>query len=186
MDQGGKSYCRFLNGDDNSFVDIIREYQEGLILYLYNFTGNIHTAEDLAEDTFVRLVTKKPRFHAEKASFKTWLYTIGRNIALDQLRREGRALRAPLEDCEELCGIAASPESVYVQKEQHLLLHKALWQLKAEYRQVLWLIYFEDFSTKEAAAVLKKSVHNTETLIYRARLALKCELKKEDFIYEEL
>ena len=51
---------------------------------------------------------------------------------------------------------------------------------------MLWLVYFEDFSTKEAAILLKKSVHNTETLVYRARKALKAQLEKEGFIYEEL
>ena len=59
-------------------------------------------------------------------------------------------------------------------------------KLKPEYRQVLWLIYFEEFSTKEAAAVMKKSVHNTETLAYRARMSLRKQLEMEGFDYENL
>ena len=47
-------------------------------------------------------------------------------------------------------------------------------------------MYFEDFSQKDAAVLLNKSVHNTETLVYRARNALKVQLEKEGFIYEEL
>ena len=59
-------------------------------------------------------------------------------------------------------------------------------RLKSEYRQVLWLTYFEGFSNKEIATVMNKKVHNIETLVYRARLALKEELDKENFIYEDL
>lgn len=67
-------------------VEIIKEYKDGLIFYLNSIVGNIHTAEELAEDTFVLLGTKKPRDKGT-GSFKTWLYTIGRNIAIDSLRR---------------------------------------------------------------------------------------------------
>lgn len=58
--------------------------------------------------------------------------------------------------------------------------------LKPEYRQILWLIYFEEFSSKEASVVMKKSVHNIETLVYRARKSLKTQLEMEGFVYEEL
>ena len=58
--------------------------------------------------------------------------------------------------------------------------------MKPEYHQVLWLIYFENFSNKEVAMVMKKSVHNVETLVYRARKSLKSQLEMEGFVYEEL
>ena len=58
--------------------------------------------------------------------------------------------------------------------------------LKPEYRQVLWLVYFEGFSSREASSVMKKSVHGIETLLYRARRSLKSELEKEGFVYEGL
>ena len=59
-------------------------------------------------------------------------------------------------------------------------------RLKTEYRQVLWLTYFENLKAKEAARIMKRSVHSVENLIYRARLSLKSELEKEGFIYEKL
>ena len=59
-------------------------------------------------------------------------------------------------------------------------------KLKPEYHQVLWLTYFEGFSNKEVALIMKKSVHNIETLVYRARRAIKEELEKEGFVYEGL
>ena len=59
-------------------------------------------------------------------------------------------------------------------------------ELKQEYRQVLWLAYFEGFSYKEIAHILRKTTHNIETMAYRARLALKQILIKEGFDYENL
>ena len=89
MDNGASSYRRFLEGDDSGIVEIIRDYKDGLILFLNRYVNNIHTAEELAEDTFFRIVTRKPRFVA-KYSFKTWLYTIGRNIAINHVKHFGK------------------------------------------------------------------------------------------------
>ncbi len=86
MENGASSYRRFLDGDDSGFVEIVRDYKDGLILYLSSFTGDIYLAEELAEDTFVKLGIKKPRFSG-RSSFRTWLYAIGRNAAIDRLRR---------------------------------------------------------------------------------------------------
>ena len=72
MDNGASSYRRFLDGDENGIVEIIRDYKDGLIFYLNEFTQNIYVAEELAEETFVKLVVKKPRF-SNKSIFKTWL-----------------------------------------------------------------------------------------------------------------
>lgn len=62
MDNGADSYRRFLAGDDSGLVEIVRDYKDGLILFLNRYVRNIHIAEELAKDTFVRIVTKKPCF----------------------------------------------------------------------------------------------------------------------------
>ena len=102
MDNGASSYRRFReDGDEGGLVEIIRDYKDGLILYLNSFVGNIHTAEELAEDTFVLLGIKKPKDKG-KGSFKTWLYTIGRNVAIDYLRRNSKRSNISIDDCPEL------------------------------------------------------------------------------------
>lgn len=185
MDNGAESYRRFLQNDDTAFVEIIRDYKDGLILYLNGFVNNILTAEELTEDVFFKLVTKKPRFN-EKSSFKTWLYTIGRNTAVDYLRRNSKQKEVSAEEIRETEDERLSLEQSYIKQERLLLIHRTLEKLKPEYKQVLWLVYFEDFSQKETAKIMKKSVHSIETLVYRARLALKAELEKGGFIYEDI
>lgn len=89
MDNGAECYHRYLQGDDSGFVELIKLYMDGLMLYLNGMVHNIHVAEDMTEETFVRIATRKPRFSG-RSTFKTWLYAIGRNIALDYIKRESR------------------------------------------------------------------------------------------------
>ena len=185
MDNGASSYRRFREeADQSGLAEIIREYRDGLIFYLNSIVGNIHTAEELAEDTFVLLGTKKPRDKG-KGSFKTWLYTIGRNIAINYLKKRSKRKEISIDDCIELKSQTDLEEN-YIKEERKITLHNAMQGLKPEYRQILWLVYFEGFSLKQAASVMKKSVHNTETLVYRARNSLKSRLETEGFSFEEL
>ena len=185
MDNGACSYRRFRNhGDEDGLVEIIRTYRDGLILYLCNFVGNLDIAEELAEDVFVLLGTKKPRDKGT-GSFKTWLYTIGRNKALNYLKHIKRHPATSLETCAEVADQQTTLETGFLAEERKILLHKAMQKLKPEYRQILWLIYFEEMTNQQAAQIMKKSVHSVETLVYRARKSLKSQLEKEDFHYEE-
>ena len=184
MEQGTDNYRRFREeGDENALAEIIREYRDGLIFYLNSLVGSFRTAEELAEDTFVLLGTKKPRDKGT-GSFKTWLYTIGRNLAINYLRKTARwgEVRAEETDAE----TEDTPEAMYLRQERQVMVHKAMGRLKSEYRQVLWLLYFEEFSCREAAAVMKRSVHSVETLAYRARRALKIQLEQEGYTDENL
>ncbi len=120
MDNGASSYRRFRdNGDVHGLDEIIIEYSDGLILYLTSIVGNIQMAEELAEDTFVLLGTKKPKFR-EKSSFKTWLYTIGRNIAIDYLRKYSKKTCISLEETSEMIYDEISVEEDYFKKERQL------------------------------------------------------------------
>lgn len=185
MDSGADSYSRFLRGDDSGIVEIVRNYKDGLMLYLNGFVQNIHIAEELTEDTFFKLMVKKPKY-TEKYLFKTWLYTIGRNIALDYLRKNKRFADNPIEIYQYMLKDEETVEKSYIKEERKIIIHKALSKLKTEYRQVLYLVYFENFNNSEAAAVMKKNKRQIENLIYRAKMSLKSKLDKEGFTYEEL
>jgi len=184
MDNGASSYRRFLAGDDNGLADIIRAYRDGLILFLNGFVNDIQTAEDLAEEVFIKIAVKKPVFK-EKSSFKTWLYAIGRNEAYQNMRRK-KLSYVPLDTLPEIPELYDAPELAYFRTEKYRTLHRCLARVKSEYHQVLWLYYFEGFSAKEISVIMKKSVHNIDTLLYRARNAVKHELETEGFDHENL
>ncbi len=183
MDNGANSYRRFLDGDDKGIAEIVGAYKDGLILYLNQYVNNFWTAEELTEDTFFRLITKKPRFSG-KSTFKSWLYAIGRNVAVDFIRRDKKI--TPIEDLENYLSDGETMEQAYIIGERKIALHRALAKLTPEYRQVLWLVYFEDFSNQEVAVVLKKSDRQIRNLLYRAKQSLKSVLEQEGVCYEDL
>ena len=185
MSDGADWYQRYLSGDEQGLVEIIRLYKDGLILYLTGIVGDVYVAEELAEDVFVKLGIKRPKDKGG-GSFKTFLYTIGRRMALDHIRRQKRRCTIPLDGIPELPADAADVEAAYIAEERKALLYTAINRLSADYRQVLWLVYFEGFSHKQVAAILHKTVHSVDTLLYRARRSLKTELEKEGFDYEDL
>ena len=147
MDNGESSYRRFLSGDNEGLREIVCTYRTGLILYLNSFVQNIHTAEELTEDTFLELMIKRPKFSG-KSSFKTWLFAVGRNITMKQLRKHAKLSVVPLES-QEFLADEEILESNYIKSEQKRMLHQALHGLNLEYRQVLYLIYFEEFTNAD-------------------------------------
>lgn len=184
MDNGACSYRRFLDGDDEGLVELVGEYKDGLILFLNGYVNNISVAEELTEETFFRLITKKPRYSG-KSTFKSWLYAIGRNTAIDYIRHRSKMHDTPLDDMENLLRAEHDLERDYIKEERKIVVHRALSELSEDYRTVLWLVFFEGFSNEEAATAMKKSDRQIKNLLYRAKQSLKQYLEKEGFVYEE-
>lgn len=182
MDNGENSYRRFLVGDKEGLYEIICEYREPLILYLNSIVQNIHIAEELAEDTFFELAARKPDFSG-KSSFKTWLYSIGFNIAAKQFRKRGNITLVPI-DAQEILD-EENIEKNYLKNERDRMIHKSLHKLKTEYRQVLYLSFFECLKNEETALIMKKSKRQVENLLYNAKKALRAELERSGYDYEE-
>ncbi len=176
MDNGASSYRRFLDGDDKGIAEIVGDYKDGLILYLNGYVNNIFIAEELTEDTFFRLITRKPRYSG-KSTFKSWLYAIGRNVAIDFIRHNSKLLNTPIEDMENYLSEEQSLEKSYIKEERKIIVHKALSELPTDYRTILWLVFFEGFSNKETATTLIKSDCKINDLLYHAKQFLEMELE---------
>lgn len=185
MNTGEEHYRRYLKGDDGGFVELVREYKDGLVFYLKSIVHSDALAEELMEETFFKLATRRPRYTG-KASFKTWLYTIARNVALDHLRKQKHIADTSLEELPHTLQSENCVEASFIKKERDILLYRALMILNPAYRQVLHLTYFQGFTNTEAAAIMKKTKRQVENLLTRARKALREQLEKEGFSYEEL
>lgn len=184
MGNGADGYRRFLDGDNSGIIEIVREYRDGLLLYLNSYVNNLSIAEDCVQDTFIKLVIKKPKFR-EQSSFKTWLYAIGRNIAIDYFRKKSNSISGSMDEHDDLVS-DTDLEREYLKEEQKIILYRTIKKLKADYQQVLILKYFEDFSIREAAKIMDKSKKQVENLLYNSKKTLRSELEKEGFIYDEL
>ena len=184
MDNGASSYRRFLDGDDYGMEELIRNYKDGLVLYLNSYLNDFSVAEDCVQDTFITLAIKKPKYRGD-SSFKTWLYTIGRNTALYYMRKHKGKGSVLIDECEKMTA-EADLERDYLKEEQKITVRRAICKLKTDYQKALYLTYFEGFSYAEAGMIMKKSRKQIENLLYNAKKALKSELEKEGFDYEEL
>lgn len=176
MENGASSYLRFLNGDKNGFVDIVKEYKDGLTLFINTIVRDIHISEDISNEVLLRLYARKPKYKSEY-SFKTWLYKIGKNTALNYLKKSKKINYMSIEDC---CYVSSEKdiEADYIRDEQNILIHQALKNLKAEYAQVLYLVYFEELTNTETAKIMGKTNKQVSDLIYYAKKALKKELER--------
>lgn len=183
MDNGASSYLRFLNGDKEGFVDIVKEYRNGLVLFINVIVGDIHISEEAADNALMKLYIKKPKYRSE-CSFKAWLYTIGKNAALDYIKKLRRKQYVPIEDYYYLAD-ETDIEADYIRDEQNLIIHHALKKLNKDYAQVLYLVFFEGLDNSEAAKVMHKSARQISDLIYRAKKALKSELEKEETVWTD-
>ncbi len=163
-------YCQ--NGDEGALARLIGAYKDGLILFVKMYTDNIHTAEDVVQDVFIKLAVQKPRYTGE-ASFKTWLYRIAANRAIDLMRKTKREL--PLEDEAFLISEEESLEQMILRSERQRKLREMMKQLPPDYQKALWLVYFQELPVKAAAKVLGRTGHAMEMLLSRARKRLKQE-----------
>ena len=177
MFNGESSYRRFLDGDESAFREILDLYSENLIFFINRYVNNISVAQELSEDVFVDVLLHKKRYNF-KTSLKTYLFTIGRNKAVSYVRRCTRKPEYAYEYIENEAD-RKNLEDEFIKKEQERELHVALERLNSDYKTVLHLVYFENMSADDAAAVMKKNKKQIENLLYRAKQALRKELESE-------
>ena len=182
MDTGALAYRSFLAGDEAALAELLRLYREPLVLFINGIVNNIFDAEDIAQDVFVMLYVKRPAYKAE-AGFKTWLYAVARNKAIDFLRKKKRenAFTAEENLAEE-----ALVEDACAAMDRRRELKRLMDGLTPACREVLYLTYFEGLSNKQTAKVMHKSVHAVETLNSRARAALRTRMEQEGYTDETL
>ena len=118
-----------------------------------------------------------------KCSFKTWLFTIARNCAVDHLRKDQKISDLSLDEHLVISDVTDT-EKEYFKEEQKKELYRAMKRLNPEYYQVLYLMYFEDLDTSDIARIMHKAKRQVSDLIFRARKSLRSELERKGFIYE--
>lgn len=183
MDLDEMRYARFLNGDHSALEELIGTYRESLTLFIYRYTKDFVEAENIMIDVFAQLVVSRKQFRGE-STLKTYLFTIGRNEALRYLKKNKRQIRLQEQHKGVLREEIPIEFSVF-QEERNRQLYTVMETLHREYREVLFLLYFEDVRYKEAGKIMKKSEKQITNLAYRGKKALKEKLEKEGFTYYE-
>ena len=188
MGNDAERYRRYLDGDDDGLREIIDIYYNGLTLYINGIVKDLSATEDILEDTFVKLAVKKYIFKDDgKAGFKTWLYTIARNLAYNYLKRyRSRISDIPIDEYDEpiLLSDGTDVEKEFLKNEQKIELRRAMKKLKPDHYQVLYLAYFEDMDIENTARIMGKNKRQITNLLYKAKNSLKSIMEKAGFQYE--
>ncbi|HPO18967.1 MAG TPA: sigma-70 family RNA polymerase sigma factor [Rubrivivax sp.] len=162
---------RSRDGDPRAFGELVRRHQDGVFRFVLRMTGSRDEAMDLTQDTFIKAWQALPRWEPQ-AQFRTWLFQIARNAALDLLRRREALRFVPLEDGAGFIAPQPGPDEQFAQRQRLGLLDAALRQLPPEQREVLLLREIEQLSYAQIAAVLQVQEGTVKSRIARARAAL--------------
>ena len=169
------------NGDPDAFRSLIEEYKGRVAASIARMAGPGTDPEELAHEVFVR-VWKSAHRYEPTARLSTWLFTIARNLVLNEVRYKTRhptvSRDAMLQDGRESAvdpraSLSAQPDALLEEAELHAAIDKALQSLPENQRTAILLRRFEDASYEEIAGVLDVSVSSVKSLLFRARASLK-------------
>lgn len=173
--------------------ELIVRYQHRLLRYLLFLTGNRELAEDLFQEVWMRVLTRGAQFNG-KARFETWLFTIARNLLIDQRRKRTMASLDELveggsdEDKPMVFEVAdnqPTPFESFSSIEDRELIATALLQLDTLYREVLVLRFHEDLTLDEIAKVTHAPLSTVKSRLYRGLAAIKPKLQRAQLHRQE-
>jgi RNA polymerase sigma-70 factor (ECF subfamily) len=147
----------------------VRRHQQGLYGFVFRMCGDAAAAEELAQAALVRAWTALAGFRGA-SSFKTWLYRIGANLALNR-----RARTRPTEELDEEmpAGEAGQPEVEYRRRQRERLVQAALTRLPPDQRAALVLSVYEQLSYAEIGETMGRSVRAVDSLLFRGKQNLR-------------
>ncbi|MFA5827542.1 MAG: RNA polymerase sigma factor [Candidatus Paceibacterota bacterium] len=181
----------YKNGKEEALKCLINRYSSSL----FNFTArltNKNTANDIVQETFIKVWKNLHKFNTEKANFKTWIFTIAKNTAIDFLRKSGSASGGKKSinfsdiDNEEDFSFSENipdenllPNEILQKLQDSELFNKTLDKLPTHYKTVLILHYQEEMTFDEIGKILNKPLNTVKSYHYRAIIELKKLLTKK-------
>jgi RNA polymerase sigma-70 factor, ECF subfamily len=173
---------RFQNDDLPSYDLLVKRYKDQLLNFAYRFLGNIEEAEDIVQETFLRLFRKRHAYR-QIAKFSTWIYTITGNLAKTELRKRKRRKLISISDMgfddkefeieDELADTEREADSSMTDK----IIQKAITDLSPRFREVIVMRDIQELSYEEIGSILHIPLGTVKSRVNRARLKLQAKLK---------
>jgi len=177
---------RVKQGDTAAFTELVDKYKQPVTNVVYRMLRDATEAEDIAQNVFIQVYKSAARYHVS-SKFTTWLFTIARNLCLNELRRRSRhpadSMDAPHPDQEDQPWQQfedkknASPPDTLLHGELEEKIQEVLAELPENQRTALVLCRQDELSYEQIAEILDCSLSATKSLIHRARETLKHKLK---------
>ncbi|WP_047980536.1 RNA polymerase sigma factor SigW [Ornithinibacillus contaminans] len=171
-------------GDQAAFEDVVMFYQDRIFQHCLRMLGNVHEAEDIAQEAFIRAYVNIHSYD-EHRKFSTWLYRIATNLTIDRLRKRkpDYYLDAEVKGTDgldmysQLAADEKLPEDEVEGIELQSYIQQQIAQLPPKYRSIIMLRYLEDFSLQEISDILDIPLGTVKTRIHRGREALRKKLR---------
>lgn len=186
LDPDAERMLRVKQGDTIAFEELVEKYKQPVINLIYRTLPDATEAEDLSQHVFLQVFKSAHRYRVT-AKFSTWLYTIARNLCLNEIRRRSRHpaesldLVHPDHEDQPLRQIEDSktfaPPDLLLQDELSRKIEEALADLPENQRTAILLFREQEMSYEDIAEVLDCSLSATKSLIHRGRETLKLKLK---------
>ncbi|MFQ5649658.1 MAG: RNA polymerase sigma factor [bacterium] len=173
---------RFQKGDVYAFDLIVKRYKEQLLNFVYRFVGNQEEAEDIVQETFLR-VYRKRKAYKRIAKFSTWIYTIAGNLSRTELRRRKRRKLFSVTDMGfedrdyEISDEGHNPEDQVDGIIQEEIIQREINNLSPKFREVIILRDVQELSYEEISKIIKVPIGTVKSRVNRGRLKLQTQLK---------
>lgn len=170
-------------GDNSAFEALMRKYYPRILNFIYRFVPNRQIAEDLSQDVFMKVYKSAWRYRPQ-SRFQTWLYTIAKNVCLNELRRK-RNLMVSFDETNpsgenepsgKIADPGSNPGTALLQKEKAALIRTAIADLPENQRIAVILKRYDKFSYAQIAATLNITDKAVKSLLSRAKENLKSKL----------
>ena len=160
-----------------AWEDIVRDHGDRVYRLAYRLSGNAHDAEDITQETFIRVFRSLDNYRP--GSFEGWLHRITTNVFLDLVRRRQRIrMEALPEETDRIAGREPSPEQAFSDANLDPDLQAALDDLLPEFRAAVVLCDVEGLTYEEIGATLGVKLGTVRSRIHRGRLALRSGLER--------
>ncbi|HSM55471.1 MAG TPA: sigma-70 family RNA polymerase sigma factor [Candidatus Sulfomarinibacteraceae bacterium] len=176
--------ARAKSGDDAALTAIYDAYKQKVQRYLYYRIGNLHTAEDLTTEVFLRVIENLPAYRFQEAPFQAWVFQIARNLAVDHFRRQQHRNHLPLDTT--LPANGDGPDALAARSVTSEQLSSALHQLTDGQRDVIVLRFIAEMTIADVAQALGKSESAVKGLQARGLEALNRVLSKRKVTHEAI
>jgi len=160
------------NGDKNAFKELIKKYEHQVAATVIGMLGNCPEAEDVGQETFIRLYQSLDKFRGE-ASLGTYLTRIAINLSLNELKRRQQKRGRFFSRADEVVESIPDKNNQKQRKELKDIVHMGIRKLDPKYRTVVVLRLIDGYSTQETAQILKLPVGTVLSRLARAQMKLK-------------
>ena len=175
-----KLILRFQEGDINAYNELVKRYKDRLLNFVFRYFNNVEQAEDVVQDTLIKLYTHAS-YYKNVAKFSTWIFTIAKNNALTELRKNKRKKTDSLwTDDGKFIDISSKEESLESKVQNEIAidqLNKFLDEIPENFRIAVVLRDFQELSYEDISKILEIPIGTIKSRINRGRIQLAEKMK---------